>query len=257
MSKVMIEAALVNAIATHGLHNVALMGGNENAFTIPMSHHIPFCFSQVGVPNPFGGGEIIDNITYTNATRHVVDWALEAKHFTPHQMAGLLTYKHWSVGGCIKDICKLIDCHFDTFYIVQLQTHVTQFNLIGGAIYPQLLNIFPLFGNLSQHTVVAANTNITRIIAQNRIHELEVYSRHRLDSNLICNHIPQHIVTPIANIDVTIHYLISGPFFFHDIYPRLAAVLDPARAFEDQVGGKPGQIATWDIDVSIASDPAE
>lgn len=255
MTKLIIGQALTNAIGANGLHHIALNGGSENAFSIPMVNYIPFCFPQVQVPNPHGGSENIDNITYINAARQNVEWALEAKHFTPHQMGTLIGYQHWSVGGCIIDILKLIDCGFQKFYIVQLQTEVTQFSLLAGTTYNQLCNQYQAFPKyISKLNVAAANKNIHRVVAQNRIQELEIYSRQRLDSNLICDHLPLTITSPIAIVDVTLHYLVSGPFYYTNLYPRLAALLNPALPFEGQVGER-GQVPTWDVDVSIASNP--
>ena len=253
----MIEQAIHHAINIGNLHIQGLGGGTEDRFTKPMGGFILHCFPQVTVPNPFGGEEIIDNITYLAPGMQEVDWALEAKHYTPHQGVTLQAYLRYSVGGCIKDILKLIDCGFQKFYIVQLQTHITQFHLLGTATYEQLYNVFPAFRKyISNIDTTDANINIQRAVNQNRIHELEVYSRQRPDAHLICGHLPFNVTTLIANINVTLHYLISGPFFYTNLYPRLAAVLNPALPFEGQVGGG-GLMPTWDLDVSIASGPNE
>ena len=254
MTKVLIEDALKRAINLGNLFVQGLGGGTEDRFTKPMGGFILHCFPQVTVLNPFGGEEIIDNITYIAADMQMVDWALEAKHYTPHQAITLQTYLRNSVGGCIKDILKLIDCRFQKFYIVQLQTHVTQFNLIAGATYEQLYHVFPAFSKyISNLNAIEANNNLQRAVNQYRIPELEVYSRQRLDTNLICGHLPFNVTTLIANINVTIHYLISGPFIYTNLHPRLAGILNPALPFESQVGGG-GLVPTWNVDVSIESD---
>jgi len=121
---------------------------------------------------------------------------------------------------------------------------------------------YPLFRKyLHKTNEVSARANINLITVQNRIFELEQYSRQLLDANLICGHIPRTIRTVEAKVDVTIHYLINGPFKYKELYPRLIDTtnpftLDPTIPFEKQVGlGNP--ISAWDIDVSIASDPGE
>ena len=276
MSKLIIEKALQQAIATNNLHKVALTGGNEDLFTRPMVNYIPSCYEQVRTYRPpiFGGWRNIDLVKFHSTPVEVkpiirnvkdsnIDWALEAKHYTPHQrISDLESYKQWSVGGCVKDILKLVDCRFEKFYILQLQTHITQIILLPGSTYQDLKDIFRFFPiYLNYNDIVGANNNLIRIVAENRITELEDYSRDRLDRNLLCGHIPQTIYDPIAHIDVTIHYFISGPFEHSDLFPRLTVPngvkrLDPNIPLEDQVGG-PGQTPTWDIDVSIESDPDE
>ncbi len=280
MSKLIIEQALKQAIAANNLHQIALTGGNENLFTRPMVNFIPNCYAQVRTYRPpaFGGYRGIDLVKFhyeqprerpviQEANTPDIDWALEAKHFTPYQKKELnrfnprryLGYLEYSLSGPIEDALKLVDCGFEKFYILQLQTYITGFNLLT-CTYTQLVKKYPLFHKYLRATKEAsARTKINDIVTQNWIVELERYSRQLLDTNLICGHIPKTISTVEANVDVTLHYLISGPFYYKDLYPRLINKtnkfpLDPTKPFEKQVGLK-NPIPAWDIDISIASNP--
>jgi hypothetical protein len=254
MTKIIIEQTLRQAITAGNLHFHAIQGGNENKFTQAMGAFVLNLFPQVQVPNPFGGNEVIDLIEYNNPEEEFNEVAIEAKHYTPHQNATLPNYLNYSLSGPIKDVLKLVDCGFEKFYILQLQTHITGFNLLGGASYAQLKKVFPLFGYLSLINVAEANANIHRIIMQNRIEELEDLSRQKLDLYLFCDHLPTTIHTTIADIDVIVHYLISGPFYRRDLLPRIQDQLGPDGPYERKVGG-PGQIPAMDIDISIVTTP--
>jgi len=270
MTKILIENALRHVILANNLHDLTLRNGRvhqrENQFTIPMAPLGPNCWEQVTIYTLFGDRKIIDLVCFANpipngrkpvirdARNPNIICALEAKHYSPHQSGTLLTYLRYSVGGCIKDILKLVDCGFAKFYILQIQTHVTNYKLLGGATFGQMLLVFPFLQYYVGATPAAAAANMNQIIAQNRIVELERYSRQHLDRNLRIGNISQLVISTIASVDLTIHYLISGPFYYTNLYPRLAAVLDPALPFEGQVGGG-GLIPTWDVDVLIASDP--
>lgn len=268
MSKKIIEQALIKAINKNNQHEVSLHGGKELAFTTNMAGNIVACYDEVGIPN-HGGNERVDLVKYSNSSRRQIKWALEAKHFTPHQKKELnrfnprryLGYLEYSLSGPIEDTLKLVDCGFEKFYILQLQTHITGFNLLTYT-YLQLVSKYPLFRKyLHATSETSARTNINLIITQNRIVELEKYSRKLLDANLICGHIPKTISTVEADVDVTLHYLINGPFYYKDLYSRLIDrknrfSLDPTVPFEKQVGLK-NPIPAWDIDVWIESGPEE
>lgn len=173
MSKLIIEQALQKAIQANNQHEVSLQGGEELAFTTNMSDCISACYDEVGIPN-HGGNERVDLVKYSNSSRRQIKWALEAKHFTPHQKKKL--------------------------------------NRLNPKGYSGYLE-YSLSGFVE------------------------------------------------AKVDVTIHYLINGPFKYKELYPRLIDTtnpfpLDPTIPFEKQVGlGNP--ISAWDIDVSIASDTEE
>jgi len=272
MSKLIIEEALKKAIDENNLYKTALKGGNEVQFTTKMSSYVIACFYEVGVPN-HAKNEIIDLVKFKDRTRKIIRWAVEAKHYTPFQRGklrinapnnprGVIGYLEYSLNGPISDILKLIDCGFKEFYIIQLQTQILPFTLKSGKSYQQLLTEFPLFGYISKkskNNEVNARNKINKVINQNWIGELETYSRQVLDENLIYNNVSQVVTSSVADIDVLIHYLISGPFEYKELYPRLlnsanAHPLDPVKPFENQVGLK-SPIKTWQIDVSIASDP--
>jgi hypothetical protein len=248
MSKLIIEQALQHAIAVNNLHLTTLQGGNVNLFIVTLARQIPYCHSRVLFPNMFGRNVRIHNITYTNNQYTNVDWAQQANHFSPHQYVNLQTYLNYSLQDPLLNVLKLADCGFAKFYILQLQSHITGFRLYPGATYSQLHGANAFFNYLG-NTMSAATANINRIIAQNRIQELEINSRNLLDSNLIYGQSNNTMMGPFADIDVSIHYLISGPFNS----ASLKAQLGLNGPYEDLVDGQ--QTTIWDLDVSIESDP--
>lgn len=269
MSKRLIEAALVSAIAHGGIHRTILSAvvghPRKNLFIIPMAPLLPNCSSRVHVSYPFGGAKVIDLISFLypdangnqsvniDASGRDINWGLEARHFSPHQAASLRTYHKDSLTGPICDLLKLIDCGFKKMYIVQLQTEVVDFTIHPPFTYAQLLKDFP-FVNWLGKTEPAARSNILRIAAQHRITALEAESRHKLDSNLIYGNVPGLVTDPIADIEVKIHYLISGPFYRTALVPRLEVQgYDPGlHSCEEQAVGE-GRVLT--ANVQIESDP--
>ncbi len=255
MSKILIEQALRRGIEVNELHRVTLMNGitrqRENSFTNAMVPYITYLFSQVRVYN----NKLIDLVKIelskkkkiTKEMLHQVEWALEAKHYSPHQA----NYIPLSLEGPTKDVLKLTDCGFSKFYILQLQTEVVDFTINTGSTYAQFLVEFPFMKYLSKATKAQAIANIANVgVAPNsRIDALIAASRIRLDANLIYNNIEKVVEGINGKVKVKIHYLISGPFNSEDIRNRLyAAGYNNVQPLYDQYNAMP------DINVSIQSD---
>jgi hypothetical protein len=258
MSKNIIESALRVAIIDNLLHLNTLLHGKtrqrENSFTNNMAPLIPHCWAQVPRNN-----ELIDLVKInvaskcriTNELLGEVDWALEAKHYDPHQNAGLNTFLNYSLSGPIKDLLKLSDCGFSTIYILQLQTEVVDFAINQDYSYAQFIQEFPFMGYLSKTEELEARANITRIGAppNYRMDALVAESRIKLDANLKYGNMVDTIIRPIGNVIIKIHYLISGPFNSEEIRNRLYADgYNNNQPLEDQYKARPN------INVSIESD---
>jgi hypothetical protein len=268
MTKILIEDALIKVIANNRLHRITLKNGVKNQrkkrFVRPMASLLPNCIDHVSVYNKYKKRKCIDLVSFQTPSitenpivlddsDFDIKWALMAKHYSPHQDKDLQVYLKESLTGPLLDILNLIDCGFKKLYILQLQTEITSFYIHPPNDYNALLQTFPFIGYLGK-TESEARTNLANSARQNRIFELKIFSRKILDNNLICNSITNHVVGSVAEVNVAIHYLISGPFSYTDILPRLADVYNFTQTFANQFE-KQRRMPNWNVDVSIASDP--
>jgi len=251
MTKILIENALRQVIVNKNMHEIALRDGHvhqrENKFTGPMAPLLPNCWAQVKTTYPFGRYKNIDLVSFlvpvTNGEKPKnisgsspnIKWALEAKHYSPHQNATLQTFLNYSLYGPVSDLFKLIDCGFKKNYILQLQTEITDFTIHPYSSYITLMNTFPFFSIYLGVTEPTARANIATIVAQNRLQELEQFSRNALDQNLIYNNMSSDVRDKVADVKVTIHYLISGPFDRVSLVRRLNRQgYNPSCPYRDQ-----------------------
>jgi hypothetical protein len=270
MSKKLIEKALKQAITDENLHELTLHLGSvyqrENKFTSPMALLLPNCYAQAETQNLYNQNTIIDLVSFVkpakisnnlipDATKKGINWALEAKHYCPHQSPGFQSYLNYSLGGALLDLLKLTDCGFNKFYSLQIQTEVTNFTINHPYGYSDLMAAFPFFKPYLGGSVSIARENIARIAAQNRMKELEVFSRAILDKKLICNSMSTTVKDAVAEVDVTIHYLISGPFDRATIVAKMTEQrYKPDQSYEVQAKAKN---KVMELDVRIESDPEE
>jgi hypothetical protein len=233
MAKILIEAALVEAITNSNLHAVTLCNGlnsqRENAFTGAMAPLIP-CWPQVNTYNNY----IIDLVKIdieaqppiiTKGLLPQVEWALEAKHYSPHQP----NYIENSLAGPMNDLLKLTQCRFNRFYILQLQTEVVDFTINMDSNYAAFTLEFPFMNYLSNATEAQARANIGNVglSPNSRIDELIANSRLILDQNLVYDNMQDTVEGDTGSVKVKIHYLISGPFESNEIINSVHIASNP------------------------------
>lgn len=266
MAKTIIENAITSTIPSMDIEKRILglvHGIRKDEYTDVISSGITN--SDVRVSTQYISGlanRVIDLIKYKSSKisplvkndnneidSSIVDWALEVKHYTPHQSS----YKSYSVGDCVKDVLKLADCGFQKYYILQIQTYITQFSL-KACKYADFVKKYPIFEYLHKTDEAKAQKNISKITPFKRMH-MEMNSRNILDRNLIKGEIViPTIKSSIADIDVKVIYLISGPFNYRAVKTNTS--IDITKEMKSQIGSVNKGLSPYDCaNIGICSSP--
>ncbi len=151
---------------------------------------------------------------------HSVNWALQAKHYSPNQSpAKLPGWLRMSIAGPINDtaiLCK--ELNLSKFQILQLQTEISGIipTPLLDATYKEVSKYYGMVGYWLGNKIKSYERNTARVIAQKRIPWLVLCSAIILDRKCIYGFNIRTIPffngkSKIADIQVKIHFIVSEP----------------------------------------------
>lgn len=134
-----------------------------------------------------------------------IDWALEAKHYSPH-LNKVDDYINNSLGGIKEDIQKLINCNIKNRFLLLIQTQILSINLNNENI-TKIIEIFPFIKYLGNN-IDEINTNIEQTNSSIKTENLVEKVKKCYDKDLIFELRVHKLTYNTAEIEVGIFYIL-------------------------------------------------
>jgi hypothetical protein len=189
----------------------------EDRFSIEIANNLPLHFRKNNLPQYF----IKDN---SNISRYIdfvqfkdtsvsfsekeIQWALEAKHYSPHQNINRLEeYINQSLEGILSDIGKLNNCRITNKYILSIQTQIVKI-ISSDRELPHIIYLFPFIGTYLGQNMATIQSNIDIVKHENRINNFKKVLRKVVDNKLIYDFCDNLLVIGKSTIQVRVNYFV-------------------------------------------------